>query len=133
MFKKIFKYNKMIHFKDKFSFEQRKNEASSMIRKYPNRYPVIIEKDPNEKRLPNLDKYRYMVPGEFTIGTILNEVRKRLVKKGGISQQDAIFLFVNKKIPCTSSLISTIYKENKEEDFYLYITYNGENTFGSLN
>jgi GABA(A) receptor-associated protein len=120
----------MISFKDKFSFEQRKNEASSMLRKYPHRYPIIIEKDPNEKRLLNLEKYRYMVPGDFTIGTILNEVRKRLLKKGGISQNEAIFFFINKKIPCTSSLISTIYQENRDNDFYLYITYNGENTFG---
>jgi len=27
--------------------------------------------------------------------------------------------------------MSTIYDENKEEDGFLYVTYSGENTFGS--
>jgi len=32
---------------------------------------------------------------------------------------------------CTASLMSTVYEEEKDEDGFLYITYSGENTFGS--
>lgn len=32
----------------------------------------------------------------------------------------------------TAALMSAIYEENKDEDGFLYMTYSGENTFGSL-
>ena len=31
----------------------------------------------------------------------------------------------------SASLMSAIYEENKDEDGFLYMTYSGENTFGS--
>jgi hypothetical protein len=31
-----------------------------------------------------------------------------------------------------AALMSTIYEDHKDEDGFLYITYSGENTFGSL-
>ena len=33
--------------------------------------------------------------------------------------------------PLSAALITTIYAEHADEDGFLYITYNGENTFGS--
>jgi hypothetical protein len=34
-------------------------------------------------------------------------------------------------ISVAASLMSAIYEENKDEDGFLYMTYSGENTFGS--
>lgn len=31
----------------------------------------------------------------------------------------------------TAAMMSAIYEENKDEDGFLYMTYSGENTFGS--
>ena len=31
-----------------------------------------------------------------------------------------------------AAMMSAIYEENKDEDGFLYMTYSGENTFGSL-
>ena len=53
-------------------------------------------------------------------------IRKRLQ----LPAEQAIHLFVNGKIPATSSLMTAIYEENKDPDGFLYLTYSGENTFG---
>ena len=48
-----------------------------------------------------------------------------------------VFLTFIAMILCTKSLVvattlmSTIYEENKDQDGFLYMTYSGENTFGS--
>jgi len=34
-------------------------------------------------------------------------------------------------LPATSDLMSKIYEEHKKDDGFLYMTYNGESTFGS--
>jgi GABA(A) receptor-associated protein len=53
-------------------------------------------------------------------------IRKRIK----IKDSEAIFIYVNNKLPLTSSYISDIYDSNKDEDGFLYITYSTENTFG---
>ena len=47
-----------------------------------------------------------------------------------LSPEESIYLFVNNKIPTTSSLLSHIYEFNKSPDGFLYIIYSGESTFG---
>ena len=53
-------------------------------------------------------------------------IRKRMK----LSPEKAIYLFVNDKMCPTSALLSQIYNENKDEDGFLYIKYDGERTFG---
>jgi GABA(A) receptor-associated protein len=53
-------------------------------------------------------------------------IRKRIQ----LAPEKAIFLFVNKTIPQSSSTMGQIYAEHKDEDSFLYIAYGGENTFG---
>merc|ERR1712054_486091 len=48
-----------------------------------------------------------------------------------LSPEKAIFIFVDEVLPPTAALMSSIYEEHKDEDGFLYITYSGENTFGS--
>ncbi|KAF5472782.1 hypothetical protein F2P56_009471, partial [Juglans regia] len=71
---------------------------------------------------------RYLVPADLTVGQFVYVVRKRIK----LSAEKAIFVFVKNTLPPTASLMSAIYEENKDEDGFLYMTYSGENTFGSL-
>ena len=43
-------------------------------------------------------------------------------------------LFLTCTLFCTTTaaMMSAIYEENKDEDGFLYMTYSGENTFGSF-
>lgn len=115
----------MSKFKEQNKFERRSAEASRIRSKYPDRIPVICERG-NEKNIPELDKAKYLVPADLTLGQFVYIIRKRIK----ISPEKAIFTFINGKLEPTSKLISTIYDENKDKDGFLYISYTGENTFG---
>ena len=49
-------------FKSKHTFEKRKEEAERILAKYPQRIPVICEKDPRSRDIPNIDRQKYLVP-----------------------------------------------------------------------
>lgn len=115
-------------FKTKTSFEARRNECLRVREKYPSRVPIIIEKNPGSS-LPNIDKSKYLVPQDQTIGQIITVIRKRIE----IKHNEAIFVFINNVLPCMSESIINVYNKNKDNDGFLYITYSGENTFGEKN
>ncbi|XP_031380665.1 autophagy-related protein 8B isoform X2 [Punica granatum] len=75
----------------------------------------------------NYNKW-YLVPADLTVGQFVYVVRKRIK----LSPEKAIFVFVKTILPPTAAMMSAIYEENKDEDGFLYMTYSGENTFGSL-
>lgn len=116
-----------MRFKQDFSFEQRKAEAIRVINKYPDRVPIICEKSNiASKDCPDIDKKKYLVPIDLTIGQFLYIIRKRL----NLSPEKAIFLFVDNKIAPSTITINAIYNYNKDNDGFLYITYALENMFG---
>ncbi len=112
-------------FKGKFSFEKRKAEAERVLAKYPDRIPVIVEQNSGNK-LPTIDKTKFLVPNDLTIGQFVYVIRKRIK----LSPEKAIFLMIDSKLPATSALLSQVYQENKDKDGFLYTTYSGENVFG---
>ena len=85
---------------------------------------VIVERA--EKALIDLDKKKYLVPADLTVGQFVYVIRKRIK----LSPEKAIFIFVNNVLPPTAALMSSIYDEHKDDDGFLYIAYSGENTFG---
>uniref|UniRef100_A0A803NVI6 Autophagy-related protein n=1 Tax=Cannabis sativa TaxID=3483 RepID=A0A803NVI6_CANSA len=86
---------------------------------------VIVEKA-ERSDIPNIDKKKYLVPADLTVGQFVYVIRKRIK----LSAEKAIFIFVDSVLPPTGGLMSTIYEEKKDDDGFLYVTYSGENTFG---
>ncbi|KAL6207123.1 PREDICTED: autophagy-related protein 8C-like isoform 1 [Fragaria vesca subsp. vesca] len=113
-------------FKKQHALERRKAEALRIREKYPERVPVIVEKAVKSD-VPDIDKKKYLVPADLTVGQFGYVVRKR-IKLGA---EKAIFTFVNNVLPPQAALMSAIYEDNKDEDGFLYMTYSGENAFGS--
>ncbi|TIB93662.1 hypothetical protein E3Q19_00860 [Wallemia mellicola] len=111
--------------KDEHPFEKRKAEAERIRQKYPDRIPVICEKG-DKTDIPTIDKKKYLVPSDLTVGQFVYVIRKRIK----LAPEKAIFIFVNEELPPTAALMSAIYNEHKDEDGFLYVTYSGENTFG---
>lgn len=114
-------------FKLENSFESRIQESSRVINKYPDRITVICEKI-NEKKndIPIIDKKKYLVPIDLTIGQFLYVIRNRMK----LSPEKAIFLFISNSIPPNSSMIIDLYSQYRDPDGFLYITYSSENVFG---
>ena len=112
-------------FRKEHSLEKRKQESSRILAKYPDRVPVVVERAPKTD-LPDIDKHKFLVPNDLTVGQFVYVIRKRVK----LSPEKAIFIFINGILPPTASLMSTIYNDHKGEDNFLVILYSGENTFG---
>mmetsp|Transcript_2193 Transcript_2193/g.4218 ORF Transcript_2193/g.4218 Transcript_2193/m.4218 type:complete len:117 (+) Transcript_2193:65-415(+) len=112
-------------YKSEHKFEKRKEEADKIRTKYPDRIPVICEKA-KRSEIVNIDKKKYLVPADLTVGQFVYVIRKRIK----LTPEKAIFIFVNNTLPPTGAVMSQIYKEHKDEDGFLYVTYSGESTFG---
>ncbi|KAI9174123.1 hypothetical protein LWI28_012243 [Acer negundo] len=113
------------YFKQEHDLEKRRAEAARIREKYPDRIPVIVEKT-ERSDIPNIDKKKYLVPADLTVGQFVYVIRKRIK----LSAEKAIFIFVDNVLPPTGAIMSAIYEEKKDEDGFLYVTYSGENTFG---
>jgi len=113
-------------FKQEFSFDKRLEESSRVLIKYPDRRPIICEKSPNQKDLPNIDKKKYLVPIDLSMGQFIYVIRKRM----NLRPEEAIFLFVNNQIISGTSIIGQVYDYGKDPDGFLYIQYSKENVFG---
>ncbi|CDZ96341.1 symbiosis-related protein [Phaffia rhodozyma] len=114
-------------FKDEHPFEKRQAEAQRIRAKYSDRIPVICEKG-DKTDIPTIDKKKYLVPSDLTVGQFVYVIRKRIK----LPAEKAIFIFVDEVLPPTAALISAVYEEHKDEDGFLYITYSGENVFGAF-
>ncbi|KAK4303391.1 hypothetical protein Pmani_024587 [Petrolisthes manimaculis] len=113
------------YYKEEHPFEKRRAEGEKIRKKYPDRVPVIVEKAP-KARIGDLDKKKYLVPSDLTVGQFYFLIRKRI----HLRPEDALFFFVNNVIPPTSATMGSLYQEHHEEDYFLYIAYSDESVYG---
>jgi GABA(A) receptor-associated protein len=114
-------------FKQQYSFEKRCLESERILNKYPGRFPIICEKTKNSSViLPDLNKHKYLVPADLTIGHFICIIRKKL----HLEPQDALMIFIDNNVVSSSSFIGELYDQYKDEDGFLYTEYSKENTFG---
>lgn len=115
-----------MNFKKKNNIEKRKSESLKIRTKYPDKIPVIVERG-KKSNLKAIDKNKYLVPEDLTMGQFLYVIRKRIQ----LDSEQALFCFVDDNtLPTTSSTMANIYNDHKDEDGFLYVTYCSENTFG---
>lgn len=117
-------------FKRSATFEKRRELSTRIREEHPNRIPVIVEQAPGNRRL-GINKHKFLVPIETSIGGFLNELRKL----ANVSSHEAIFIFCGEGsgilVPTSNTIVST-YERYKDDDGFLYITVALENTFGVL-
>jgi len=120
------KTDNRVSFKKRFTFAHRIKESARIMKKYAGRVPIICERA-NTSDVELINKNKYLVPIDLTLGQFVFVIRRRLK----LDPAQAIFLFINNIIPPTAALFMTLYDEYKEDDGFLYIKYSGENTFGN--
>ena len=114
------------NFREK-DFEKRHAEYLKIKEKYPERVPVIVEKS-GTSDLPDLDKKKFLVPEELGFGNFKYIIQKRIK----LSSEQALFVFIGKNtIPKVTETMGQLHADHKEADGFLYLTYTGENVFGS--
>lgn len=115
-------------YKTKKTFEERQKESKEMLDKYPDRIPIIIEKliNKNDTIIPEIDKNKYLVPKDLTIGQLIYVIRRRLK----LTADKAIFVFCSTNLLRADEQIHMAYDKYKDKDGFLYISYSGESTFG---
>lgn len=115
-----------LSYKAEHPFDIRSSEAQRVCAKYSDRVPVICERAASAS-VPSIDKKKYLVPSDLTVGQFVYVIRKRIK----LTPEQALFVFVEGSVlPPTAAVMSNIYEEYKDEDGFLYMTYSGENTFG---
>lgn len=115
----------MSNFKKSKSESERIEESSKIIEKYPDRIPIIVEKQ-SKSKIPDIDKNKYLVPKEMTMGQFIYVIRKRIK----LNPTEALFIFTNNILCNNTLLLSEMYNTYKDKDGFLYIVYTSENTFG---
>ena len=133
-------------FKQRNSLPERQAAVASIRAKFPNKVPVIVERfkkvsflklvcrnsklyNLQEKSLPVIDKVKFLVPRELTVGQLATIVRNRL----SLNQLDSFFLFNKSGTMVTMSMtVSDLYSESMDSDGFLYIEYASQETFGGM-
>ena len=115
-----------MNFKEKNTFEERRAEYERINNKYPTKIPVIIEREKNCVDLKQIDKIKFLIPKDITMGQLLYIVRTRV----DLKPEKGLFLFIGNNIVTNSDVLSQIYESNKDKDGFLYVVYHSENTFG---
>ena len=76
---------------------------------------------------PKLDRNKYLVPQDITMGEFMFVIRKRM----NLSPEKSIYMFVgNESLAPVSHTMGMIYDHHKDNDQFLYIRYSSESTFG---
>lgn len=112
-------------YKKEKSFEDRLQESTKVMEKYPNKVPIIVSKN-TDSGLQDIDKNKYLVSNDMVLSQFIYTIRKRIK----LESSEALFFFIGNTIPNNSKTIGELYNLYKDKDRFLYITYNSENTFG---
>ncbi|XP_023685213.1 microtubule-associated protein 1 light chain 3 gamma [Paramormyrops kingsleyae] len=114
-------------FKQRKCLATRKDEVCSIRSKFPNKLPVIVERYVREKHLPLLDKTKFLVPFELTMGQFLSLLRSKI----DLSPTQTLYLMLSDhSMSCMSASMGEIYTQYRDPDGFLYITYTSQDMFG---
>lgn len=115
------------NFNVRYSFDKRIQEAERIMAKNPGKVPIILESS-NNSDAPGIDKHRWLLNGDLTIGQFLLSIRHRIK----LDASESLFLFIdNRFIPATGDTLFQVYEKYKSEDKFLYCTYSKEKTYGN--
>ena len=105
-------------------FETRVQETHAIKIKHPDRIPIIVEPRPDA---PSIDKRKYLAPKDLVFSQFIYVIRKRLQ----LNSEHALFFFNGNTVINGQHTLSQIYNQYHDEDGFLYLSYDNENTFGS--
>lgn len=125
-------------FQDRFSFAKRQEQAKAIQQKYPNRIPVLVDR--NRTQDPKLKRNKFLVPYDIDLASFSMIVRKRLKQEdlqNRTTEYDALFFRVYQDgtqittiSPAMNEPMSSLYHNFKSGDGFLILLYSKENAMG---
>ncbi|XP_050780819.1 microtubule-associated proteins 1A/1B light chain 3C-like [Gopherus flavomarginatus] len=114
-------------FKQRKSLASRMREAAEIRAKYTTKIPVVVERYRKEKQLPLLDRTKFLVSQNSFMSQFVITLRTRM----SLTATQAFYLLVNNKnLPSMGMTMGEVYRDHKDEDGFLYVTYASQETFG---
>lgn len=102
-------------------------EAARVMTKYPDKVPVVvIRANGSRATLPELKKWKYVVPRDLVMGQFMFLLRRHMT----LPPEEALFLFVGNSLVPGSERIIDVWSRYREEDGALHVIYSGESAFG---
>ncbi|XP_005435592.2 microtubule-associated proteins 1A/1B light chain 3C-like [Falco cherrug] len=115
-------------FKQRKSLATRMHEVAQIRIKYPNKIPVVVERYQKEKTLPPLTRTKYLVAQDLPLSHFTVTLRTRLC----LASSQTFFLLVNDKgLPNMAITMQELYRDHRDEDGFLYLTYASQEMFGA--
>jgi hypothetical protein len=108
------------NFKLSLPFEQRQAQATDMLAKHPGKLPVIVERADGATGVVEIDRKKFLVPGDMCIWQMESIIRNRL----HLPEGQNLFLFVREKIVFDlSPTMADMHAQHADDDGFIYITF----------
>lgn len=102
-------------------------EAARVMAKYPEKVPVVVIRANGARAsMPELKKWKYVVPRDLTMGQFMYLLRRHMT----LPPEEALFLFVGNMLVPGSERIVDVWSRYRSEDGALHVVYSGESAFG---
>jgi len=111
-------------YKLKKTFDERKYESETILKKHPEKVPVIINECSEEFR--DRVKRKMLLQKEMTVTQFMHTLRTKF----NIRSEEALLIFVDGIMPTSSTMMIHLYNKHKDKDGFLYISILKENVFG---
>ena len=108
-----------------YDINSRKIECKKILLKYPDKIPIIVEKN-DSCELNEINKKKYLGPNDMPFNQFIYIIRKRI----NLESSKSLFIMINNKLIPSNKTLGEIYDDEKNEDGFLYMIYTSENTFG---
>mmetsp|Transcript_27556 Transcript_27556/g.27238 ORF Transcript_27556/g.27238 Transcript_27556/m.27238 type:complete len:117 (+) Transcript_27556:34-384(+) len=116
----------MFRYKEEKTLIERKSETRIIQTKWPEKLPIILEKDPR-CTLEALPKIKFLCSNDYTVQQFTASIRKKL----NLDPSAGIFIFIGgKELLTGEALMSEVYQAKKDEDGFLYMLYSQHEVLG---
>ena len=106
--------------KENKDVKKRKEKSEELIKQFPNKIPIVCEKDPNSK-MKYIEKTKYLMPKDFTVSQFSLLLRYKIE----LNPEESLFLLAKGKYSIVGETrLGDIYENYADKnDGFLYISY----------
>jgi GABA(A) receptor-associated protein len=112
-------------FREQRTFDERKEEATRIIARHPDRVPVIVETHGDDL---HLDKVKFLVPDTLTFSQLMFVIKRRMKVEPTV----ALNFLVNDTFPMPECSMHEVYGKHKDSDSFLYVSAVQSRVFGTM-